>query len=110
MDSRNYPQIVRDLLTQHAQGKPSNGDIEVETIFDREHDRYQIVHMGWQRKRRVHHCLMHMDVRDGKIWIMHNTTEHELDLELMELGVPKTDIVLGLCPPELRHFTDYAVS
>jgi hypothetical protein len=47
MDSRNYPQIVRELLDRHAQGKPSFGNIEVETIFDLEHDRYQIVHMGW---------------------------------------------------------------
>jgi XisI protein len=55
MDSSNYPQLVRELLVQlcctggnrHAQGKPSFGNIEVETIFDLEHDRYQIVHMGW---------------------------------------------------------------
>lgn len=109
MDTRNYPQIVRDLLNRHAQVKPSLGDIEVETIFDRDQDRYQIVHMGWHRQRRVHHCVMHIDVRGAKIWILHNTTEHELDLELIDMGVPKTDIVLGLHPPELRQFTGYAV-
>jgi hypothetical protein len=38
MDSRNYPQIVRDLLNQHVQTEPLVGDIEVETIFDLEHD------------------------------------------------------------------------
>jgi XisI protein len=32
-----------------------------------------------------------------------------LDLELLDLGVPKGDIVLGLHPPELRQFTGYAV-
>jgi hypothetical protein len=109
MDSRNYSQIVCELLTRHAQVKPSLGDIEVETIFDVAHDRYQIVHMGWHRQRRIHQCVMHIDIRDGKVWIMHNTTEHELDLELIEMGVAKTDIVLGLCPPELRQFTGYAV-
>jgi XisI protein len=109
MDSRNYAQIVRELLNQHSQHKPANGDIEVETIFDLKHDRYQIVQMGWKRQRRVHHCMMHIDIRDGKIWLLHNTTEHELAIELMELGVPKSDIVLGFCPPEMRHFTDFAV-
>jgi XisI protein len=109
MDSSNYPQLVRELLDRHAQGKPSFGNIEVETIFDLEHDRYQIVHMGWHHDRRIHQCVMHIDIRNGKIWIMHNTTEHELDLELMEMGVPKSDIVLGLHPPELRQFTDYAI-
>ena len=28
------------------------------------YDRYQIIHMGWQRQRRVHQCVMHMDIRD----------------------------------------------
>jgi len=41
--------LLRELLNQHAQSKPSFGNIEVETIFDVEHDRYQIVHMGWSR-------------------------------------------------------------
>jgi XisI protein len=117
MDSRNYPQIVRDLLNSHAQGKPSVGDIEVETIFNLEHDRYEIIHMGWHHDglrpteghRRVHQCVMHIDIRNDKIWILHNTTEHELDLELLAMGVPKSGIVLGLHPPELRQFTGYAV-
>jgi XisI protein len=74
-----------------------------------ENDRYQVVHMGWLHDRRVHHATMHIDVRDGKIWLLHNTTEHELAIELMDLGVPKSDIVLGFCPPALRHFTDFAV-
>ena len=60
MDSRNYPRIVRELPDRHAQGKPSFGNIEVETIFDLEHDRYQIVHMGWHHDRRVHQCVMHI--------------------------------------------------
>jgi XisI protein len=109
MDSRNYPQIVRELLLSHSRHNPANGDIEVETIFDLEHDRYQVVHMGWKRQRRVHHCVMHIDIRDSKIWLLHNTTEHELEIELMDLGVPKSDIVLGACPPELRHLTNFAV-
>ena len=110
MDTRNYAQIVRDLLTQHAVGKPAYGDIEVETVFDTEHDRYQIVQMGWHHQRRIHHATMHIDIRNGKVWILHNTTEHELDSELMEQGVPKEDIVLGFCPPELRELTGFAVS
>jgi hypothetical protein len=49
---------------------------------------------------------MHIDIRDGKIWIFHNTTEHDLAAE----GVPKEDIVLGLYPPEMRQFTEFAIS
>jgi XisI protein len=52
---------------------------------------------------------MHIDILNGKIWILHNMTEHELDLELLAMGVPKGHIVLGLHPPELRQFTGCAV-
>ena len=109
MDPKNHPEIVQKILAQHAQTKPSYGEIEVQTIFDLINHRYQIVHIGWLRKRYVHHCLMHLDVRDGKVWLLHNTTEHELTDELMEAGVPKTDIVLGFCPEELRSCTEFAI-
>jgi len=109
MDPKYYPQIVQEILLQHAKTKPSYGEIEVHTIFDLIHCRYQIVHIGWLRERYVHHCLMHLDVRNDKVSILRNTTEHELTDELMEAGVPKTDIVLGFCPKELRSYTDFAV-
>ncbi len=109
MDPKSYSELIQRILTEHARHKPSYGDIEVETIFDLQHDRYQIVHMGWHHQRRVHQCLMHIDIRNHKIWILHNTIEHELDTELLDEGVPKTDIVLGFCPPELRSFSDFAV-
>jgi hypothetical protein len=109
MDPKRYPQLVQDILTGHAKTKPSYGDIEVQTIFDIINHRYQILHIGWHHKRWVHHCLMHLDVRNDKVWILHNTTEHELTDELIEAGVPKTDIVLGFCPEELRSYTEFAV-
>lgn len=109
MDTQHYRNLVQALLTQHAQSKPAYGDIEAELIFDTERDRYQIVHMGWHHQRRIHHAIMHIDIRDGKIWILHNTTEHDLAVELLEMGVPREDIVLGLYPPELRQFTKFAV-
>lgn len=42
--------------------------------------------------------------RDG--WTI--TTEHGLARELEETGVPKSDIVLGFQPPDVRPLTGYA--
>jgi hypothetical protein len=50
-----------------------------------------------------------MQIKKCKVWIHHNGTEFNLAQELMELGVAKSDIVLGWQPPEIRKFTDYAV-
>jgi hypothetical protein len=54
--------------------------------------------------------LLHLDIKDGKIWIQYDGTEGGIALELVELGVPKEDIVLGYHSPSVRGFTEFAVS
>ena len=41
---------------------------------------------------------MHLDIIDGKIWIQHDGTEIGVANELVEMGVPKEDIVLAYHP------------
>lgn len=106
---KNYQQIVQQLLIGYAESKPAYGEIEVETIFDTQRDHYQIVHLGWQHQRWVHHCVIHLDIRHEKIWIFYNSTEHDVAADLVDLGVPKQDIVLGFYPPFMREMSDYAV-
>jgi len=104
-----YQQIVQQLLEQYAENKPAYGDIEVETIFDTHRNHYQIMHLGWQHKRWIHHCVIHLAIRGEKIWIFYNSTEHDIAADLVNLGVPKQDIVLGFYPPFMREMSDYAV-
>lgn len=49
-------------------------------------------------------------MNDGKIWIQQDFTEEGLANQLVELGVPKTDIVLGFRTPYVREFTGFAVA
>ena len=51
---------------------------------------------------------MHMDIKDGKIWIQHDGTEIGVANELVELGVPKEDIVLAYHAPYQRVYTGFA--
>lgn len=105
----SYQKIIQKLLMGYAESKPAYGEIEVETIFDTQRNHYQIVHFGWHHKRWVHHCVMHLDIRKEKIWILCNSTEHDIATDLVDLGVPKQDIVLGFHPPFMREMSDYAV-
>ena len=103
-----YRQIVRELLIAHATS--TEPDIECQLIFDTEHDHYQILDIGWQELTRIYACYIHLDIKDGKIWIQHNMTEADLGQELVEKGVPASDIVLGLHPPYKRPYTNYGVA
>jgi hypothetical protein len=105
----HYQQIVQELLISYAQTKPAYGEFEVETVFDTQRKHYQIVHFGWHHQRWVHQCIIHLDIRNEKVWIFNNSTEHDIAADLVELGVPKQDIVLGFYPPYMREMSDYAV-
>lgn len=104
-----YRQCIEKLLTEESQVKPINGEIEVETIFDTARDRYVIIDLGWDGHRRVYNCVMHLDIKDSKIWIQRNQTDKPIADALVEMGVPKEDIVLGLQPPYAREYTGFGV-
>jgi vancomycin permeability regulator SanA len=105
-----YRQKIQQLLQNYAKFSVSDSeDVEAETVFDTERNYYQVVHVGWQNQRRIYGCPMHLDIKNGKVWIQHNATEFEIDKQLVEMGIPKEDIVLGFHPPFMRQFTDYSV-
>lgn len=106
-----YRQAIRKLLTDRTLSAQDNSGSEIESqlIFDTEHDRYQLLDIGWEEFRRVYNCFIHLDIKNGKIWIQRNMTEADLAQELVEMGVPKEDIVLGLQPLYKRPYTGYAV-
>lgn len=102
---RNY---IKEIISRHARPSATDGvEIEVQNIFDTENDHYQLVHTGWQKKQRNYGCIMHLDIKNGKIWIQHDGTEVGVANELAELGVPKDDIVLAYHPPYKRPYSGF---
>lgn len=105
-----YRQCIQELLREYSKSTTSNDEIEVQTIFDTEQDHYQIVDLGWDKHRRIYYCVMHLDIKNGKIWIQRNQTDKLIADELVAMGVLKNDIVLGLQPVYVREYTGYSVS
>jgi hypothetical protein len=83
--------------------------VDVEQVVDTTHDHYQLVNVGWNDNERIHSSLLHIDIKAGKIWIQHDGTEEGIANRLVELGVPKSDIVLAFHSPYRRQFTEFAV-
>lgn len=109
-DVADYAEIVKRILREYAALKPSYGDIAVETIFDEAQGHYEVIRAGWNRRHRVHGAVLHVDIKDGKIWIQYDGTEDGIAEELVEAGVPREHIVLAFHPPEVRKHTPYAVA
>ncbi len=105
-----YRAIIQALLSQYASYKPSHGEIDIQTLFDLKQDHYQILGVGWDRKERIYGVSIHLDIKDGKIWLQLNNTEMDVCQELVDRGVPKEDIVIGFQPPFLRQYSGYAIA
>lgn len=105
-----YRESIKTLLTRYANNDTRDVDIEVQVIFDTEHDHYQWFNVGWKGFERIYQCLVHFDLKDGKIWLQQNVTEMNPADDLIAMGVARDDIILGLQPPYKRPYTDYGVA
>lgn len=104
-----YRNIIQSLLTAYAAIPIANGTIDCYTVFDTNQDHYQVMNVGWDGNRRVYGCVLHLDIKEEKIWIEQNMTEISIAQKLVEKGVLKEDIILGFQAPEMRQYTGYGV-
>ena len=109
MEELDYRELVKKIIQAHASEQSESGTNQGYVVFDEERNRYLLLYVGWRDEERVHGCPIHIDIQDGKIWIQRDFTEEGLANQLVELGVPKTDIILGFRSPYVRQFTEFAV-
>ena len=107
---KTYRRIIEEILEYYVDISYANGEIENEMIYDPVNNRYIVISVGWEDVRRIHGCLIHIDIIEGKIWIQRDGTEDGIAVELEQAGIPKKHIVLGFHQPDVRQHTDYAVA
>jgi hypothetical protein len=103
-------EIIRRALRRHVDTRYAHGDIKNEAVFDEANARYLVVSQGWMGHKRVHGCLIHVEIIDGKIWIQRDGTEDGIADDLVEAGIPHSRIVLGFWDPEARKLGDFAAA
>jgi hypothetical protein len=109
MDTLNhYRDLVENLLAEVAAMTRRYQHFKDHTVFDRNSDNYLVVREGWDKSRRIHGIVVHIEIRGGKIWIQEDGVEHGIAADLEASGIPKSDIVLGFQPPNVRPHTGYA--
>jgi hypothetical protein len=103
-------QLIERILVDYAKIPYSRSEVRLQTVFDRDQDHYLLILIGWEGVRRVHGCLVHVDLIDSKFWIQRDGTEYSIAQELLDAAVPKDRIVLAFRSLEKRRLTDFAVT
>jgi hypothetical protein len=106
----HYRQIIRTILQPYTKITYANVNVRNLAAFDPENDQYAILSEGWDHHQRHHGCLIHVEIRDGKIWVQRDGTEDGIATELVNAGIPKAAIVLGFQEPSVRPHTGFAVA
>jgi hypothetical protein len=106
-----YRHLIEDLLTNYASPASQNDkDLEDQLIFDAKRDHYQLLSVGWNNNKRVYFCLLHLDIKNNKIWLQENSTDYDIVDDLIKRGVPYSDVVIGFHPADVRKLTEFAVA
>ncbi|VXD11608.1 XisI protein [Planktothrix serta PCC 8927] len=109
MEIERYRKLIKSIFEKHSDSADDDQEVETQIAFDLERDRYLMFHLGWRGERRVFGCVIYIEIKGGKIWIQRDGTEEGIANQLIEAGVPKSDIVLGYRSPYMRQFTELTV-
>jgi XisI protein len=99
---------IEEVLSKYTEPPFAEEGIATEVVFDREHDRYLLVEVGWENGIRVHRTVAHLDIINSKIWIQFDKTPHGIATDLLEQGITKNEIVLGFRSETLRRMSEFA--
>ena len=109
----HYRIVIKQLLEEYERlgGTVSSDDMVVDhAMFDEQRDRYILLRTGWWEEKRVNAAALYLRLHNDKIYIEEDWTEDGIATDLLRAGVPRDDIVLAFHPPEMRQYTEFAVS
>ena len=67
--------------------------------------------MHWEKNIFQYMVIFHFQIKeDAKVWLWVNNTDILVAEELVALGIPANQIVLGFHSPQLRQYTPFAVA
>ena len=102
--------IKKILMDLAAIPFPTVVNMSAKTVFDETAEVYMVVVEGWQDVRRLHGCLVHLEIKGDKIWVQQDGTEEGVVADLLAAGIAKDCIVLGFKSPQFRALTDFAMA
>ena len=103
MDSMNgLREAIRKVFSSWEEIAQQGIGFHVVTFLNTDKDRYLLQQVRTIGERYESLTLAHLEIRDGKIWILTDNTEQGIATELVEAGIIKGQIVLGFYPPRVR--------
>jgi XisI protein len=113
--STEHIKILKEIFDEYQslmKRASSNIDQKVSPIFivDELQGIFAWLDFGWTKQGRTKSINVFVRLKDGKIHIEEDWTEEGIGTILLERGVSPKDIVIEFHPPEMRQYTEFAIS
>lgn len=105
-----YRTLIKKLITDYAEIMSPHNGVKAVVILDDDRGHYQLLDIGWDGDKRIYNVVLHIELAGDKVWLQRNTTDQQIAEELVQAGIPRDAIVLGIHPPRVRQHTDFAVA
>ena len=108
--TKKYATILSNYILGVAERyKNAKDGYQTLAIIDKERNHYQSLIHGFHKDTYAHTFTVqfHFDIIKEQIWIQCNNTDVPVEEELLNLGVPKSDIVFGWLPEYARAHSSW---
>ncbi|MDJ1185220.1 element excision factor XisI family protein [Roseofilum casamattae] len=112
MESRyRYLNILETIIRDYYNwvNDANNDTDEYCLIIDRERGYFLLHSISWEGDRRYDRTMIFVRLKNDKIWIETDETKRGITPDLLQAGIPNTEIVLGFLPPSKRPLSDFAL-
>ena len=110
---KSYRELIHRVLMEYrnleTSGEPDSG-LESVLMLDDVQGHYVLFRSGWEGGDRIQKMVIHVRLKNDKIWIEEDGTEEGVATEFLQAGVSRDDIVLAFHPQHLRQYTEFAIA
>ena len=107
---KNYQKIIKNVIEDYIATDKPNPDEEVYLVSDDITMHYLLYHNAWRHDSRDYGCILHVRIKNDKIYVEYDGTDVGFADTFANEGVPKKDIVLAFHAPTKRPYTEFAVA
>lgn len=106
-----YAEIITRWMDEFVIRMNGGRDSAYEVVTDSVHNHYQVIRTGWRRDVFEYNIVFHFQIKPtGKVWLLVNNTDVLVTDDLIERGIPASDIVIGFLPEFMRPYSGFAVA
>jgi XisI protein len=105
-----YQKVIKTILEEYIASMRSNLEEEVYLVEDALKMNYLIYHNGWKESSRSYGCILHVRIKNEKVYVEYDGTDEAFADVFVDAGIPKEDIVLAFHAPAKRPYTGFAVA